>query len=253
MGYEYVKLAVKKDSIPTSADDPESRIINLDLASSEVTVSNLDDSSLYYFVIFSKDMEGRVAQSEPKSATTGQYVLPPATMNSISVNVTTVVTTYSIPQLVDNTYSSITLAIKKDQPPTSASDCDISVSLNAQSTSTTSSNLQENSTYYFAIFTRDVKNHSATSNVLSCTTGFEFTREFDYSGQEEVVEIPVTGVYSLETWGAQGNDAIIGNVNARGGYGSYSYGEMLLHRGDRLYINVGGQNGYNGGGSVEQN
>ena len=76
---------------------------------------------------------------------------------------------------------------------------------------------------------------------------------FDYTGDEQTFEVPATGIYKLETWGASG-----GNVTNTyyGGYGSYSSGIINLQKRDKLYINVGGKGnsdtssgGYNGGGS----
>lgn len=81
---------------------------------------------------------------------------------------------------------------------------------------------------------------------------------FAYKGSEEVLEIAAGGLYKLEVWGAQGGST----PGYRGGYGSYSVGEIELNEGDKLYINVGGQGtagkdlrigGYNGGGSVVGN
>ena len=83
---------------------------------------------------------------------------------------------------------------------------------------------------------------------------------FDYTGGEQTFVAPVTGVYKLETWGAQG-----GNSNSEyiGGYGGYSAGYVNFTTSDSLYINVGGKGetnstpyssigakgGYNGGGT----
>lgn len=72
---------------------------------------------------------------------------------------------------------------------------------------------------------------------------------YDYTGSIQEFTAPKTGRYKLEVWGAQGGDATSGNTTARGGYGSYSVGEVSLTQGDKLYIDIGGQNGYNGGGS----
>ena len=82
---------------------------------------------------------------------------------------------------------------------------------------------------------------------------------FDYTGGEQVFIVPVSGIYRLETWGAQG-----GNVNSNkfGGYGGYSNGNINLLENNILYINNGGQGkritglqsvidgGYNGGGNA---
>ena len=81
------------------------------------------------------------------------------------------------------------------------------------------------------------------------------TKNYDFTGKEEEYVVPLTGIYRLETWGAQGGTVDSGST---GGYGGYSIGEVNLTTGDRIYINVGGAGsttcsgevagGYNGGG-----
>ena len=77
---------------------------------------------------------------------------------------------------------------------------------------------------------------------------------FDYSGSENIFNVPYDGEYKLEVWGAQG-----GTANGKiGGYGAYSVGNVILSKDETLYINVGGKGigggtgtysgGYNGGG-----
>jgi hypothetical protein len=71
---------------------------------------------------------------------------------------------------------------------------------------------------------------------------------FDYTGDVQSYTVPLTGTYKLEVWGAQGGEVYEGGV---GGYGGYSYGNIMLKGGDFLYICVGGSGasgGYNGGG-----
>ena len=76
---------------------------------------------------------------------------------------------------------------------------------------------------------------------------------FDYTGGEQTFEVPVTGTYKLETWGAQGGN---GTNSYIGGYGGYSTGQICLNRSKKIYINIGGSGktgtcaagGYNGGG-----
>ncbi len=85
---------------------------------------------------------------------------------------------------------------------------------------------------------------------------FGYVKEGENKEQEFIV--PRTGTYKLEVWGAQG-----GNGNTvQGGYGAYSIGYSELEKGQKLYVNVGGQGestttyagnliqkgGYNGGG-----
>ena len=73
--------------------------------------------------------------------------------------------------------------------------------------------------------------------------------------------IPRTGLYKLETWGAQGGSVTYNGIIYTGGYGGYSTGTVVLSAGDILYLNVGGSGvggvasqhysgGYNGGGST---
>ena len=90
-------------------------------------------------------------------------------------------------------------------------------------------------------------------------TGTNEVTNFDYTGSEQTFVAPVTGVYKLETWGAQGG----GDSTYIGGYGSYSIGNVTLSVGKKLYLNVGGKGGYcsgnlcttkatyNGGGSCK--
>ena len=88
-------------------------------------------------------------------------------------------------------------------------------------------------------------------------TGTNEVTNFDYTGSEQTFVAPVTGVYKLETWGAQGGS---GNQVEKyvGGYGGYSIGFLNLNSNDKLYINVASQGksgcvkticsgGYNGG------
>ena len=85
---------------------------------------------------------------------------------------------------------------------------------------------------------------------------------FDYVGSLQTFTIPVSGTYKLEVWAGQGGYAY--SKEAYGGYGGYSNGEIILTKGDILYITVGGQGenglsyannsfymgGYNGGGNA---
>ena len=84
---------------------------------------------------------------------------------------------------------------------------------------------------------------------------------FDYTGDEQTFIAPVSGVYKLETWGAQGGSSIIdGRLSNLGGYGGYASGQIDLSKNTNIYLNIGGTGslaiqgqdtagGYNGGGS----
>ena len=84
-------------------------------------------------------------------------------------------------------------------------------------------------------------------------TGANEVTNFDYTGGEQTFVAPVTAVYKLETWGAQG-----GNIYGNGGYGGYSLGLLSIKAKDILFINVGNQSQnldstYNGGGKGHVN
>ena len=91
---------------------------------------------------------------------------------------------------------------------------------------------------------------------------------FEYTGTVEQFIVPISGLYKLEAWGAQGGDApenISGNKKmdyVEGGKGGYSVGNIFLEKGQTIYVVVGGKGkelnnsprgsvakgGYNGGG-----
>ena len=101
-------------------------------------------------------------------------------------------------------------------------------------------------------------NNGIASTYNSMTSGNILYKSYDYSYASQTEQLfiaPYTGTYKLSVWGASGGDT----DGARGGYGSYSEGEINLTKGERLYINVGGAGdsglmdtaaygGYNGGG-----
>ena len=72
---------------------------------------------------------------------------------------------------------------------------------------------------------------------------------FSYTGDYQTFVVPRSGIYKLETWGAQGGYR---TNSSMGGKGGYAQGLVYLNRGDILYIYVGGSgethNGWNGGG-----
>lgn len=80
---------------------------------------------------------------------------------------------------------------------------------------------------------------------------------YDYTGGSQTFTAPVSGIYKLEVWGAQGGSS---NSNDIGGKGGYSTGNVDLSKDDTLVINIGGQGntpetgngGYNGGGNGGQ-
>ena len=65
-------------------------------------------------------------------------------------------------------------------------------------------------------------------------------KEFNYKEEDQIYQVEADGTYIIESYGAQGGNS--------GGLGGYVKAEVSLKTGDRLVINTGGVNGYNGGG-----
>ena len=72
---------------------------------------------------------------------------------------------------------------------------------------------------------------------------------FGYTGATQKVTLP-KGKYKLQCWGAQG--AASYSNSAAGGKGGYSEGVITLTQTTTFEIQVGGQGGYNGGGSANK-
>ncbi len=71
------------------------------------------------------------------------------------------------------------------------------------------------------------------------------TWDFNYTGGVQSFTVPCSGTYKLEVYGAQG-----GNYGSYvGGKGGYGLATFAFDKSRVLTINIGGQNGYNGGGS----
>ena len=169
---------------------------------------------------------------------------------SHTVSGSDVTLTIEIPTLDDGSYSYVKAVAKKGSIPASKTDGTV-IDLSATATSVTFSGLDEQSHYYFVIFANDGSSDIA-SDPDDCTTGRNEGYNFAYTGSIQTFTAPKTGIYQLETWGAQGGNAedSENELTARGGYGAYAKGEVLLVQGETLYIGVGGQNGFNGGADV---
>lgn len=93
-----------------------------------------------------------------------------------------------------------------------------------------------------------------------------YSKNFDYTGGEQFFKAPISGIYRLEVWGAQGGKAASTSYQALGGYGSYASANIELTKDETLYLSIGGQGqkateskagkqvlgGYNGGGNGYQ-
>ena len=73
------------------------------------------------------------------------------------------------------------------------------------------------------------------------------TFDFDYKGEYQEFIAPMSGLYKLETWGAQGGGRHQNSELGTGGNGGYSSGIIYLAKGQKLYIYVGGKGSWCGG------
>lgn len=146
-------------------------------------------------------------------------------------------------ELMPAHYDDIKIVYKLNSAPASASDGILVEYITDLSIETLSGRFSEAQDLpfgplYFKIFAQTDDGQTVSNTYLVDVVG---SYEFSYTGQIEEFTVPTTGLYRIEAWGAQGSE--------NGGVGSYSVGETLLSQGDKLYIAVGGQNGFNGGGS----
>ena len=64
---------------------------------------------------------------------------------------------------------------------------------------------------------------------------------FDYTGTEQDYDLPCSGKYKLELWGAQGGNTTYNSYSNTGGYGGYTVGYVSFEKDEKIYIYVGGQ------------
>lgn len=89
----------------------------------------------------------------------------------------------------------------------------------------------------------------ATVTLASNTTAYaqwvQTVINYVYTGSVQTFIAPLAGTYQLEVWGAQG----AGNQSNHGA-GGYAKGNVFLTVGQTIYVCVGAQSGYNGGGGA---
>lgn len=93
------------------------------------------------------------------------------------------------------------------------------------------------------------KNNNKVSNTVTVSGNVQYYphyhKDMAYTGSETKVTTPIAGDYVFELYGAQGNNDSLSTA----GKGGYIKGNISLNRNQDLYVNIGGKNGYNGGGS----
>ncbi len=72
--------------------------------------------------------------------------------------------------------------------------------------------------------------------------------DYGYTGGEQEFVAPYTGEYQMELYGAQGGNAV-GEGGFEGGLGGKVQVTLFLMKGEKVSLAVGGQDGYNGGGT----
>ena len=86
------------------------------------------------------------------------------------------------------------------------------------------------------------------------------TYEFVYTGSYFTFNIPASGIYNLDVYGARGGNINYSDMEAKGGLGGHANGYIYLEKNAMLYICIGGKggdiqsvtysnSGYNGGNS----
>ena len=87
------------------------------------------------------------------------------------------------------------------------------------------------------VIAKDKAGNESLEEILPEITTTVGVYEFPYTGREELLNIPCSGSYLIEVWGAQG-----GNGGSRsGGMGGYSKGMISLEKDEVLYVYVGGR------------
>jgi len=93
---------------------------------------------------------------------------------------------------------------------------------------------------------KDGKNFSLLYGAKEGTNKNETKKDFAFKSAAETYTVPYTGFYILSASGAQGK----GYSTYTGGKGGSVSGKFYLNAGDVITVKVGGQNGYNGGGTA---
>lgn len=111
-----------------------------------------------------------------------------------------------------------------------------------------------NGSYYLTYTLYDMNNNVMDQKIRTINV-IDSEYVYSYPNKISEFEVPVTGKYELEVWGASGGGSSLMRGNA-----GYSYGIFKLNKGEKLYIYLGDEGslstgssaalgGYNGGGN----
>uniref|UniRef100_UPI004055ACEB InlB B-repeat-containing protein n=1 Tax=Acetatifactor sp. TaxID=1872090 RepID=UPI004055ACEB len=102
-----------------------------------------------------------------------------------------------------------------------------------------------NNKVYKIYQSRDNATWKLVTSANDIATPTAISQSLAYSGSTKSYTVPYAGIYTLSAWGAQG-----------GSYGTYTGGKggcvtarVWLNKGEIITYTIGGQNGYNGGGT----
>lgn len=97
---------------------------------------------------------------------------------------------------------------------------------------------------------RDNQNWTQINAADDVNNSREIKLAYSYSGTTRTYTVPYTGFYSITADGAQGANYIAEGQSASGGLGGRVSARVWLQAGEVVTYTIGGQNGYNGGGSA---
>lgn len=221
--------------------------------------------NMVYYGIFPYDVKGDYNPFKILKVITNNVVKAPRIISILNVLYDSCDVSFTIPE---GNFEYVKLVYKKNSKPGNVND---GTAVDITGSSAHITGLAASSKYYFKIFLKADNKAKSESNTVSIRTAIQEVYNFSYTGGVQAFDTPITGIYKLETWGAQGGDVYtdweMATKTCSGGRGTYSVGNIELYEGEKLYVCVGGkgesgvirygtpghdtitrQGGYNGGG-----
>lgn len=100
---------------------------------------------------------------------------------------------------------------------------------------------------YMIYQSRDNRNWTQVNGAEDISSSHSVSEKYAYTGSQGTYTVPYTGLYTITADGAQGGDY----GDCQGGLGGQVSAKVWLTAGETVTYNVGGRNGYNGGGSAD--